>query len=62
MRIDQNIKDRLDRTLIARGTILDSYMIGSLQKLGIGGIYVSEGEEDPQPEAKEPPLPYYSHP
>lgn len=57
MRIDQNIKDRLDRTLIAKGTILDVYMIQSLQKLGIGGIYVSEGEEDPVPEAKEPPLP-----
>lgn len=57
MRIDQNIKDRLDRTLIARGTILDSYMIESLQKLGIGSIYVSEGEEDPAPEAAEPPLP-----
>jgi len=57
MRIDQSIKDRLDRTLIARGTILDSYMIGSLLKLGIGGIYVSEGREDPLPEAKEPPLP-----
>ncbi|MFG6327954.1 MAG: HD-GYP domain-containing protein [Lachnospiraceae bacterium] len=57
MRIDQSIKDRLDRTLIARGTILDSYMIGSLQKLGVGGIYVSEGREDPLPEAKEPPLP-----
>lgn len=57
MRIDQSIKDRLDRTLIARGTILDIYMIQSLQKLGVGGVYVSEGEEDPVPEAKEPPLP-----
>lgn len=57
MRIDQNIKDRLDRTLIAKGTILDNYMIQSLQKLGISGIYVSEGEEEPVPEEKEPPLP-----
>lgn len=57
MRIDQHIKDRLDRTLIARGTILDQYMIQSLQKLGIAGIYVSEGEEEPAPEEKEPPLP-----
>ena len=57
MRIDQHIKDRLDRTLIARGTYLDQYMIKELQKLGIAGIYVSEGEEDIIPEKKEPPLP-----
>lgn len=57
MRIDQNIKDRLDRTLIARGTILDIYMIESLKKLGIAGIFVSEGEEEPVPEKKETPLP-----
>ncbi len=57
MRIDQAIKDRLDRTLIARGTILDSYLIDSLKKLGLTGIYVSEGEPDPEPAKPEPPLP-----
>lgn len=46
MRIDQAIKDRMDRTLIAKYTILDEYMIESLKKLGVPGIYVSEGEED----------------
>ena len=46
MRIDQSIKDRMDRVLIAKGTILDSYLIDSLHKLEIGGVYISEGEED----------------
>lgn len=52
MRIDQAVKDRLDRTLIARGTLLDSYMIDYLEKLGVPGIYIQEGEEDPEPEKK----------
>jgi putative nucleotidyltransferase with HDIG domain len=46
MRISQNIKDRMDRVLIARGTILNPYLIESLQKLGISGVYIEEGEED----------------
>lgn len=57
MRIDQAIKDRMDRTLIARGTILDEYHIEALKKLGIAGVYVSEGEEDPEPEKPEPQIP-----
>lgn len=46
MRIDQTIKDRMDRTLIAKYTILDQYLIDSLKKLKLSGIYVSEGEEE----------------
>lgn len=46
MKIDQNIKDRLDRVLISRGTALDDYLIQSLKKLGIAGIRIYEGEED----------------
>ena len=46
MRIDQNIKDRLDRVLIAKGVYLDEYQIQALQRMGIDGVYVSEGEED----------------
>lgn len=57
MRIDQAIKDRMDRTLIARGTILDQYLIDSLKKLGLAGVYVSEGEEEPAPPKPEQPLP-----
>lgn len=52
MKIDQVIKDRLDRTLIARGTLLDAYMIDYLMKLGVSAVYVQEGEE-----AVEPPKP-----
>ena len=57
MKIDQAIKDRMDRTLIARGTLLNTYLIESLQKLGVGGVYICEGEEEPEPEKKEAPLP-----
>jgi putative nucleotidyltransferase with HDIG domain len=49
MRIGQNIKDRMDRTLIARGTPLDDYLIESLEKRGVRGVYIQEGEEDPEP-------------
>ncbi len=56
MRIDQNIKDRMDRTLVGRGTILDSYIIDGIRKRGIHGVYVSEGEEDPKPKEPEIPL------
>lgn len=49
MRIDQNIKDRLDRVLIAKGTHLDAYQIEALSRMGITGVYVAEGKEDPEP-------------
>lgn len=55
MRIDQSIVDRLDRVLIAKHTILDTYLIESLQKMGINGVYVSEGEEEPTPDKPEEP-------
>lgn len=50
MRIDQSIVDQTGRTLIARGTYLDDFMIDSLLKRGVGGIYTSEGEDDPDEE------------
>lgn len=50
MRIDQAIIDKTGRTLINRGTYLDDFMIDSLLKLGVGGIYTSEGEDDPEEE------------
>lgn len=56
MRIDQNIKDRLDRTLVARGTILDDYVIEGIRKRGILGVYISEGAEDLKPVKKEETL------
>lgn len=45
MVIDQSIIDGTGRILINRKTTLDEFMINSLQKLGIGGIYIREGEE-----------------
>ena len=58
MKIDQSIKDRMDRTLIARGTYLDSFTIEGLKKRGVTGVYIQEGEEDPEPEKLEslPPV------
>lgn len=46
MRMGQSIKDRLDRILVARGTILDDYLIHTLKKLSITGVYIEEGEEE----------------
>lgn len=58
MIISQNIKDRMDRVLIARGTPLNAYLIDSLKKLQINGVYVQEGEEDliPKTDKPEPPV------
>ncbi len=51
MCIDQSVVDQTGRTLIARGTYLDDFMIDSLMKKGIGGIYTLEGEDDPDEES-----------
>lgn len=50
MKIDQAIVDRRGRILIARGAVMDEYLIDSLLKLGINGVYIREGEEDPEEE------------
>ena len=46
--IDQAIIDRSGRILIARKTTLDEFLIDALQKMKITGIYIREGEEDPE--------------
>lgn len=48
MVIDQSIIDRTGRALVQRKTALDNYIIQSLRKLGITGVYIREGEEDPE--------------
>ncbi len=53
MVIDQSIVDRAERVLIARGTPLEEYHIAALLKLGIAGVHIREGEEDPVEEEKE---------
>ena len=50
MVIDQSIIDRSGRILIARKTGLDDFLIEALQKMKITGIYIREGEEDPEME------------
>ncbi len=49
MVIDQAIVDRAGRILIARNTAMDEYLISSLVKMGIPGVYIREGEEDEEP-------------
>lgn len=46
MKIDQSIIDKTGRVLIARGTLLDTYLIEGLRRLGINGVYIREGEDD----------------
>ena len=58
MVIDQSLMDRSGRVLIARKTTLDLFMIRELGKMGVGGVYIREGEEEPEdleisPEAAE---------
>ena len=56
MVIDQAIMDKTGRILIARKTMLDDFLIEALKKMGISGVYIREGEEDPE-EAVEEALP-----
>ncbi|MBR3825008.1 MAG: HD-GYP domain-containing protein [Lachnospiraceae bacterium] len=45
MKVDQSIIDKTRRVLIARGTVLDTYLIEALKRLGINGVYIREGED-----------------
>lgn len=47
MMIDQAIVDRTGRILIARKTVLDRFLIDALRKMSVPGVYIREGEEDP---------------
>lgn len=46
MKIDQSIIDKTGRILIARGTVLDNYLIDGLVRLGINGVYIREGKDE----------------
>lgn len=48
MIIDQSFVDRTNRILIARKTALDDFLINELRKMGISGVYIREGEEEPE--------------
>ncbi len=54
MKTDQAIVDRMGRVLIARGAILDEYLINSLLNMGVTSLYIQEGEEDPEEEKISP--------
>ena len=45
MKVDQSLIDKTGRVLIARGMILDNYLIEALGRLGIDGVYIREGED-----------------
>lgn len=46
MKVDQSIIDGTGRILIARGALLDDYLIIALRRLGISGVYIREGKEE----------------
>lgn len=48
MVIDQSFIDRSKRILIARKTTLDDFLIKELAKMGVSGVYIREGEEEPE--------------
>lgn len=48
MVIDQSLVDRTKRILIARKTTLDEFLIRELVKMGVSGVYIREGEEEPE--------------
>jgi len=50
MRIDQAIVDGSGRALIAKGAYLDDFQIDYLQNRGVNGVYIREGEEEPEDE------------
>ena len=52
MKVDQSIIDRMGRTLIARNSTLDEYIISSMLNLGIMSIYIQDGEYDPADDEK----------
>lgn len=55
MRIDQNLKDRMDRVLIAKGTHLNQYQIHALHQMRIPGVQIAEGEEEEEEIKPAPP-------
>ncbi len=48
MKIDHSVLDRLGRSLVTRGTVLDEYMIDSLIKMGVMSVYIQDGEYEPE--------------
>ncbi len=47
MRIDQSVVNASGKAMIEKGAYLDDFYIEYLQKKGVGGVYIQEGEPDP---------------
>lgn len=47
MKIDQSVLSPTGRTLIEKGAYLDDFHIEYLQERSVGGVYILEGEPDP---------------
>lgn len=58
MKLDQAIVDATGRSLIEKGAYLDDFHIEYLQGKGIGGVYIQEGE--PDPDELETQIPQYT--
>ena len=58
MKIDQAVMDSTGRSLIEKGAYLDDFHIDYLQGKGIGGVYIQEGE--PDPDELESQIPQYT--
>lgn len=46
MKMDNTIYDTMGRVLVAKGAVLDQYVIDSLLKLGIMSVYIQEGTQE----------------
>lgn len=58
MKIDQAIVDGTGRSLIEKGAYLDDFHIEYLQTKGVGGVFIQEG--DPDPDELEMQIPEYT--
>lgn len=54
MKIDQSVVDRMGRNLVARGAVLDDYVIDAMIKMGVMCVYIQDGEAEPEEE--KPPI------
>lgn len=50
MKIDQSVVDRMGRNLVARGAVLDEYVIDAMIKMGVMSVYIQDGEAEPEEE------------
>ncbi|MBO4980733.1 MAG: HD-GYP domain-containing protein [Lachnospiraceae bacterium] len=60
MKIDQAIVDGTGRALIAKGAFLDDFQIEYLQDKGVNGVYIQEGEADPEDLEEKIQIPQYT--